>query len=101
MLSQPHANFSSRTNKFLPITTTTMAKKRKASARPYGQSEAREIRDADAKIKPIQSFKDVADSEDEFHINRDKILLEDTAEQKRKRRWREEGSLFDMCLLWD
>jgi U3 small nucleolar RNA-associated protein 3 len=75
-----------------------MAKKRKSSGRPYGQSEAQEVRDADAKVKPIQSYEDVADSEDEFHINRDKILLEESVDQKRQRRWREEGSLI--LVLW-
>ena len=68
-----------------------MAKKRKASGSPYGQSGLREAKSTDAKVKAIQSFEDVADSEDEFHINRDKILLEDTVEQKRQRRWREES----------
>ncbi|KAH0536175.1 hypothetical protein FGG08_006939 [Glutinoglossum americanum] len=72
-----------------------MGKKRKASGRPYGQSEAREARDADSNVKPIQSFEDVADSEDEFHINRDKILLEESADQKRQRRWREEDDLLE------
>jgi U3 small nucleolar RNA-associated protein 3 len=69
-----------------------MAKKRKASSRPYGQPEVQGVRDADARIKPIQTFEDVADSEDEFHVNRDKILLEDTVDQKGRERWEEEGS---------
>jgi hypothetical protein len=99
MLSQPNTpTFRLAQLKFLADNKTTMAKKRKASGRPYGRSEAREVRDADAKIKPIQSFEDVANSEDEFHVNRDKILLEDTAEQKRRRRWKEEGAFVRYML---
>ena len=37
-----------------------------------------------SKLK-VTSFADVADSEDEFHINRDKILLEQGPEAKRRK----------------
>ena len=39
----------------------------------------------------ISSYEDVADAEDEFHINRDKILLEDGPGRKRQRRIEEGG----------
>lgn len=67
-----------------------MAAKRKQS---HGSS--RSLRDdsiARDDGKPIvNSYEDVADSEDEFHINRDKILFEEGPAQKRQRRIREEG----------
>ena len=39
----------------------------------------------------VNSYEDVADSEDEFHINRDKVLLQEGPVQKRQRIAREEG----------
>ncbi len=67
-----------------------MGKKRKAGGRPFGRDEPRELNDADSKLR-INTFEDVADSEDEFHINRDKILLEEGPAQKRQRKIQEEG----------
>lgn len=40
----------------------------------------------------INTFEDVADSEDEFHMNRDKILLDEGPAAKRMRKYQEEGS---------
>ncbi|KAF2141884.1 uncharacterized protein K452DRAFT_318815 [Aplosporella prunicola CBS 121167] len=59
------------------------AKKRKAG--PQAPKEA----PSSSKLA-INTYADVADSEDEFHINRDKILLDEGPEAKRRRRWREE-----------
>ena len=67
-----------------------MGKKRKASGRPFGRDEPRELTDGDSKLK-INTYEDVADSEDEFHINRDKILLEESPAQKRQRKIEEDG----------
>ena len=67
-----------------------MAKKRKAGGRPYGNDETRYDKDGDSKLR-VNTYADVADSEDEFHINRDKVLLEETPTQKRLRRAEEEG----------
>ena len=67
-----------------------MGKKRKASGRPFGRDNPREPNDADSKLR-INTYEDVADSEDEFHINRDKILLEEGPAQKRQRKIEEEG----------
>ena len=73
-----------------------MGKKRKAGGKPFGQAGPRELDEADAKLR-INTYEDVADSEDEFHINRDKILLgEDT--QQRKRRKLQEGRSFNCHL---
>ncbi|KAI9676990.1 MAG: hypothetical protein M1817_006829 [Caeruleum heppii] len=73
-----------------------MAKKRKASAQPYGK--AREDADEDrrsTKLGPITTYEDVADSEDEFHINRDKVLLEDGPAEKRRRKYQEEDAQLE------
>ena len=67
-----------------------MAKKRKAGGRPFGNDEIRYEKDGDSKLK-VNTYEDVADSEDEFHINRDKVLLEESHAQKRLRRAQEEG----------
>lgn len=64
-----------------------MGKKRKAGGR-YGDSKA--PKEENTKLA-IDTYEDVADSEDEFHINRDKILLEDGPAAKKLRKWREEG----------
>lgn len=67
-----------------------MGKKRKAGGRPFGRDEPRELNDSSSKLK-IDTYEDVADSEDEFHINRDKILLEEGPAQKRQRKIEEDG----------
>lgn len=67
-----------------------MGKKRKAGGKPFGQPALREARPEDAKLI-INSYEDVANSEDEFFIGRDKILLEEGPERRRQRRLEEEG----------
>ena len=69
-----------------------MGKKRKASGQPFGHNKPQELYYADSKLR-INKYEDVADSEDEFHINRDKILLEEGPAQKRQRRIQEDGNL--------
>lgn len=65
-----------------------MAKKRKAGGRAYG--EPTKQKDDDSKLA-ISTWEDVADSEDEFHINRDKVLLDEGPTAKRLRKFQEEG----------
>ncbi|KAJ4354531.1 something about silencing protein 10 [Didymosphaeria variabile] len=67
-----------------------MGKKRKAGGR-YG--EPTEPKEENSKLA-ISTYEDVADSEDEFHINRDKILLDDGPAAKKLRKWREEDELL-------
>ena len=74
-----------------------MGKKRKASVRPFRHNKPQELSDADSKLR-INTYEDVADSEDEFHINRDKILLEEGPAQKRQRKLQEEGSVFEFTM---
>ena len=69
-----------------------MAKKRKAGGRPFGNDETTYEKDGDSKLR-INTYEDVADSEDEFHINRDKVLLEENPMQKKLRRAQEQGLL--------
>ena len=69
-----------------------MGKKRKAGGRPFGRDEPRNLDDIESKLR-INTYEDVADSEDEFHINRDKILLEEGPAQKRQRKIQEDGNV--------
>lgn len=45
-------------------------------------------------MAPITTYEDVADSEDEFHINRDKVMLDDGPDAKRRKKWQEEGMWY-------
>lgn len=71
-----------------------MGKKRKSSnGKPRAQN-------ADAPSKEdsrrtIKTYKDVADSEDEFFINKDKVLLDESPVQKKRRKIAEEGMCYD------
>ncbi|KAK4926245.1 something about silencing protein 10, partial [Elasticomyces elasticus] len=69
-----------------------MGKKRKAS----GQAEAPKPFNDDEKIKlRVQTFEDVADSDDEFHLNRDRVLLDEAPATKRQRKWREQEEFLE------
>jgi U3 small nucleolar RNA-associated protein 3 len=65
-----------------------MGKKRKAGPGRYGEPKVPKEEDSTLAIK---SWEDVADSEDEFHINRDKVLLDEGPAAKKLRQWQEEG----------
>ena len=67
-----------------------MTKKRKAGGSKLAPIDSRNLEDK-SKLK-INNYEDVADSEDEFHINRDKILLEEGPIQKKRRKLQEEGT---------
>lgn len=68
-----------------------MAKKRKAGGRAYGDSK--EPKKDDSKLA-INSWEDVADSEDEFLLNREKVLLDEGPVAKKMRKYQEEGAFF-------
>ncbi|KAL8634930.1 MAG: hypothetical protein Q9228_007527, partial [Teloschistes exilis] len=70
-----------------------MAKKRKAGSRSDGYSRDRPSEE-DSK-RTITTYEDVADSEDEFFINRDKILLDEGPAQKKRRKVEEEDALLE------
>ncbi|KAI9738699.1 MAG: hypothetical protein M1834_008204 [Cirrosporium novae-zelandiae] len=69
-----------------------MGRKRKAGA-PFGQPKSNEDGNESSKLV-INSYEDVADSEDEFHLNRDKILLDEGRETKRRRKIEEEEAFL-------
>lgn len=67
-----------------------MGKKRKAGGRPFGHERSNDVAEGDSKLR-INTYEDVANSEDEFFINQDKILLEEGPAQKRQRKTQEDG----------
>ncbi|KAL1792213.1 hypothetical protein ACET3X_009964 [Alternaria dauci] len=68
-----------------------MARKRKAGG---GASRAPKApKEEDSRMR-INTFEDVADSEDEFHMNRDKILLDEGPAAKRMRKYQEEDKFL-------
>ena len=73
-----------------------MGKKRKANGRPFGQEDLEDFIDEGNSKLRITNWEDVADSEDEFFINRDKILLDESPAQKQQRRAQEEGKSFSI-----
>ncbi|TLS23832.1 hypothetical protein PpBr36_08787 [Pyricularia pennisetigena] len=68
-----------------------MGKKRKAS-RQTEPSGPREVDPSDARLM-VNSYEDLADSEEEYFINRDKILLEEGPSSKRRKADKEEEML--------
>ena len=77
-----------------------MGKKRKASGQPFVRNESQISNHSESKLR-TNTYEDVADSEDEFHINRDKILLEEGPAQKRQSKIQEEGrALGSLSLLY-
>ncbi|KAG5927042.1 hypothetical protein E4U42_002661 [Claviceps africana] len=76
-----------------------MAKKRKGSGRNAGPKGPKELDPADARLGPISTFEDVADSEDEHFINQDTIMLDDEPGSKRRRKDEDDIELSDEELL--
>jgi len=70
-----------------------MAKKRKGSGRTAVADGEKGWGAKGGKIAPVTTYEDVADSEDEFHINRDKVMLDDGPDAKRRKKWQEQGML--------
>ncbi|KAL8931210.1 MAG: hypothetical protein Q9211_007142, partial [Gyalolechia sp. 1 TL-2023] len=70
------------------------AHKRKASSLNAGRRNDGRDPDQSSKLT-INTYEDVADSEDEFFINRDKILLDEGPEQKRRRKLEEDDALLE------
>ncbi|KAF6845483.1 sas10 utp3 family protein [Colletotrichum musicola] len=70
-----------------------MAKKRKASA--PARSGPKELDPADARLGPITTYEDVANSEDEYFLNRDKIMFDEGPQSKRRKRADEEDKFLE------
>jgi len=68
-----------------------MGTKRKAPSKAVATDAGSDWNKKGGKLGPINSYEDVADSEDEFHINRDKIMLNEGPDAKRRRKIEEEG----------
>ncbi|OAA71283.1 Sas10/Utp3 family protein [Cordyceps fumosorosea ARSEF 2679] len=62
-----------------------MGKKRKASGRNAESSGPRDFDPADARLGPISTYEDVANSEDEHFLNQDTIMLDEEPGNKRRR----------------
>lgn len=68
-----------------------MAKKRKASNNATNEPPNAAFEAQGPKLH-LSTYEDVADSEDEFLMQRDKILLDEGPDAKRRRKMREEGN---------
>lgn len=73
-----------------------MAKKRKAPAGSAARDSAPDDSNKRTRMR-IDTYEDVAGSDDEFHINRDKVLLDDGPEAKRRRKYQDQGT--KVCLM--
>ncbi|KAI9819967.1 MAG: hypothetical protein M1827_006537 [Pycnora praestabilis] len=71
-----------------------MGKKRKATNQALGPLNVPNGDKNNSKLK-VNTFKDVPDSEDDFHLNRDKVLLEDGPGKERRKRWQAKYELLE------
>ena len=71
-----------------------MAKKRKGSARDAEEPKGPNM-DVGESRKRIRTYEDVADSDDEFHLNNDKVLLEERPDVKRRRKQQEDEAFLE------
>lgn len=69
--------------------TIMAGKKRKASGQST-KSGTQEFDRSQGKVA-FATYEDIADSEDEFHINRDKVMLDQEPHAKRQRKLSDEG----------
>ncbi|KND92138.1 Uncharacterized protein C3B8.09 [Tolypocladium ophioglossoides CBS 100239] len=76
-----------------------MGKKRKTSGRNTEPKGPKELDRADARLGPISTYEDVANSEDEYFLNQDKITLDDEPGSKRRRKEEEDFELSDEEIL--
>ena len=72
-----------------------MGKKRKARGQPFGEPKET----PESSRRHIATYEDVADSEDEFHLNRDKVLFEELPARKKQRKAAEEGE-FPYSIIY-
>jgi len=71
-----------------------MAKKRKGSARDTEEPKGPNM-DVGESRKRIRTYEDVAGSDDEFHLNNDKVLLEERPDVKRRRKQQEDEEFLE------
>lgn len=68
--------------------------KRRRAARPEGPSGPREVDPSEARLK-IKTYEDVADSEDEYYIEKDQINFDDEPRSKKLRRQQKEDEFME------
>ena len=73
-----------------------MVKKRKVSSRNAQPADSADVNPTDARLGPINTYEDVADSEEEYFLNRDKILFDEEPHSKRRKRQQEEDDFLEM-----
>jgi len=76
-----------------------MAKKRKAAGRSLKQASA--VEDGGIGTSHFAANTTFTDSEDEFEAGRDRILLDETPEAKRRRKSEEKGLYSSFCNVID
>ncbi|KAK5132914.1 hypothetical protein LTR08_008360 [Meristemomyces frigidus] len=69
--------------------------KRKRSSRPAEEPKGPNMDVGDSK-KRIRDYEDVADSDDEFHIQRDKVMLDEAPDVKRRRKVQEQEEFLQV-----
>jgi U3 small nucleolar RNA-associated protein 3 len=74
---------------------TNMAKKRKGGAARDTEEPKGPNMDVGESRKRIRTYEDVAGSDDEFHLNNDKVLLEERPDVKRRRKQQEDEEFLE------
>lgn len=69
-----------------------MGRKRKASGEPFGEGIKAKNREYDDSRLLVNTYEDVANSEDEFLAHRDKILLHEGPEARKLKSLEEKGA---------
>ncbi len=76
-----------------------MGKKRKSSGRSSQPSGPKELDPSDARLGPITTYEDVANSEDEHFLNQDVLMVDDEPGAKRRRQKDDDMELSDEEIL--
>jgi U3 small nucleolar RNA-associated protein 3 len=74
---------------------TNMAKKRKGGVARDTEEPKGPNMDVGESRKRIRTYEDVAGSDDEFHLNNDKVLLEERPDVKRRRKQQEDEEFLE------
>ncbi|CAK7243690.1 MAG: something about silencing protein 10 [Sporothrix thermara] len=73
-----------------------MAKKRKASRVPEAPSGPRDYDANDARLGPITTYEDIADEQEQYFLDQDKIMLDAEQGTKRQRREQQEDEFLEL-----
>ncbi|KAI1374616.1 Sas10 C-terminal domain-containing protein [Hypoxylon crocopeplum] len=72
-----------------------MGKKRKASSGTSEPKGPREYDPADARLGPVNTYQDIADSEDEYFMSKDQILFDDGPKSKKQKHLEDEEAFLE------